>query len=148
MIEITLLNGGRLPVVAPCVCIFVQLLDCRHNHFQLKTEAPTPKPMSGSLVLPDGISPRHKPKRKKKGDYREQPAYSFTLQFRFSRPINIDLWKSIKAPPGWKKLPTNREKQALYRGVRFRCENLTQALTPDEVSTLHIKLMLSLEEVF
>lgn len=147
MIEITLLNGGRPPVAPPCVCIFLQLLDCQHNHFQLKTEAPTPKPMFGPLVLPDGISPPHKPRRRKT-TYRDAPAYSFTLQFRFSRPINIDLWKSIKAPPGWKKLPTNREKQMHYRGVRFRCENLTHALTPDEVSTLHMRLMLSLEEVF
>lgn len=72
------------------------------------------------------------------------PSYRFKLQFNFTRPINIALWRAIKAPAGWRKCPTSAGKQLMYRGVRFQCDDLKFALTPEEITLLHMKLLMSL----
>lgn len=96
---------------------------------------------SKGLVSPAGVPlrQRHSP---------DVPAYKFLLQFNFTRPIRIDMWKKIKAPAGWRKNPTSRDLQHKFRGVRFQCTNLTHALTPDDIHQLHTRLMFILEEVF
>lgn len=76
------------------------------------------------------------------------PDYKFTLHFQFTRPINLALWKKIKAPVGWKKNPVTAEKQRNYRGVRFRCTDLKYALTPEQISLLHMQLIMCLEGAF
>jgi hypothetical protein len=89
-----------------------------------------------------------KPKRKKHRAPRrvpKMPDYRFLLQFYFTRPINITLWKCIKAPPGWVKCPTSKAKQDTYRGVRFICKDFKYALSVEEIQMLHSKLLLSLE---
>lgn len=73
------------------------------------------------------------------------PSYRFILQFNFTRPVNVALWKKIKAPKGWKKNPTTAAKQETYRGVRFRCDNFKYALSPEDIELLHMKLLLSLK---
>lgn len=73
------------------------------------------------------------------------PSYRFTLQFNFTRPVNVALWKTIKAPKGWKKNPTTAAKQETYRGVRFRCDDFKYALAPADIELLHMKLLLSLK---
>lgn len=72
------------------------------------------------------------------------PSYRFKLQFNFTRPINIALWRAIKAPAGWRKCPTSNVKQTMYRGVRFQCDDLKFALTPEDITLLHMKLLMSL----
>lgn len=92
---------------------------------------------------------RKKHKNPRKGRVTpDTPPYRMMLQFYFSRPVNIALWKKIKAPPGWRKNPTTAEKQHTYRGVRFQCDDYKYTLTPDEVSQLHMTLVMILEEVF
>lgn len=73
------------------------------------------------------------------------PSYRFVLQFNFTRPINIALWKKISAPKGWKKNPTNATKQALYRGVRFRCDDFRYALSAEDIALLHMRLLMCLQ---
>lgn len=73
------------------------------------------------------------------------PSYRFKLQFNFTRPINIELWRKIKAPQGWRKCPTSQKGQEKYWGVRFQCDDLKYALTPEEISLLHMKLLMCLK---
>jgi hypothetical protein len=74
--------------------------------------------------------------------------YKFVLQFNFHRPIDIKLWKRIKAPAGWRKCPTGRDAQNKYHGVRFQCRDLKHSLTPAELETLRAKLYMALEPTF
>lgn len=111
---------------------------------------PTPKPAkTPTIVLHTGQPwiPTRQPKRKKE-DRKAASNYKLVLQFLFQRPINIDLWKRIKAPRGWRKCPTAEDKQLKYYGVRFQCRDLKYALTPDELEELRARLYLCLEEVF
>jgi len=70
------------------------------------------------------------------------------LQFYFQRPINLKLWKRIKAPRGWRKCPTSAHGQQKYYGVRFMCRDMKYKLAPEEIETLRAKLYMSLEAVF
>jgi len=74
--------------------------------------------------------------------------YKLVLQFYFQRPINLKLWRRIKAPQGWRKCPTSSRGQQKYYGVRFMCKDLKYVLTPDEIEILRAKLYISLETVF
>lgn len=111
---------------------------------------PEPKPVTPGLWLPHGVKPRRKPRRTtKRGVPREWPkSYRLLLAFSFTRPVDVQLWKRIKAPKGWRKNPTSDKHQTMYRGVRFRCDDLKYALTPDDVEELRAKLYLILREVF
>lgn len=73
------------------------------------------------------------------------PDYKLVLQFYFTRAVDIDCWKRIRAPKGWRKCPTDEKKQQTFKGVRFQCTDLKYALTPDEMQALHAKLLLSLK---
>lgn len=116
--------------------------------FFLSANVDTKPAKPAGLILPPGVTPR-KRKPTKRGQTRPWPkSYMFLLQFSFTRPVNIDLWKLIKAPPGWRKNPTTKDKQYKYRGVRFQCTDLKYALTPDEIEVLRAKLYMILEEVF
>lgn len=90
-----------------------------------------------------GIKPPRKKKRVRVPP--PIPSYRFVLQFNFTRPINIALWKKIKSPKGWKKNPTNRLKQDLYRGVRFRCDDFRYALSAEDIALLHMRLLMCLQ---
>lgn len=112
--------------------------------------APSPKPAKGpKILLTTGKPwvPKPVPKRKKE-DRKAASNYKLVLQFLFQRPINIDLWKRIKAPPGWRKCPTGKNAQSKYCGVRFMCREFKYALTPDEIEELRARLYMCLEEVF
>lgn len=88
------------------------------------------------------------PRRNRTRKTPKPPAYRLRIQFNFTRPINIDLWKRIEAPPGWRKCPTSKTAQQKYWGVRFQCDDYSQALSPDELSLLHMKLLMCLEGTF
>lgn len=144
--------AGRLLLLSPahprCVCggglhARVHVAGCNVEFlFEASTVQQTPK----AILLPTGIKPARAPKRTKRGVTRPWPkSYRLLLQFSFSRPINVALWKQIKAPPGWRKNPTSQVKQKQYRGVRFRCDDLKFALTPEEIETLRAKLYMILE---
>src|SRR6185312_5872005 len=103
--------------------------------------ARTDKPAPIRILLPSGnpwTRKRRAPKRKR-GDRSASSPYKFLLQFFFERPVNIDLWKRIRAPRGWRKCPTSENKQHQYYGVRFQCRDLKYALTPDEVQELQAR---------
>lgn len=102
-----------------------------------------PNEVIAGLVLPRGLKAEPKPRKERK--HRKPPDYRFTLQFQFTRPINLALWKKIKAPIGWKKNPTCKEKQNTFRAVRFRCTDLKYVLTPEQISLLHMQLIMCLE---
>lgn len=101
---------------------------------------------AGNKILSKKRRKRKKPAKGKvqAGD----PEHTLLMTFYFSRPVNIQRWRMIKSPPGWRKCPTNEKGQRTYRSVRFRCNNLAYALTPDAVQELRAMLCLSLEEVF
>lgn len=137
-----------------CVCgagihSMIHAAGCKVQFMLSGTEAPR-NPRPKELILPPGIKPRRRKRRTaKRGEVRPWPkSYRFTLQFSFSRPVNLALWKLIKAPPGWKKNPTSGNGQHKYRGVRFRCDDLKHDLTPEAVEELRARLSLILEEVF
>lgn len=88
---------------------------------------------------------RPKPERTQRIRKTVLPAYRFTLQFYFSYPVNMECWRRIKAPKGWKKCPTNATKQRQYTGVRFMCTDFKHALTPQQIEELHARLILSLD---
>lgn len=119
--------------------------------FIFNASPPEKKPATPpGLILPHGVAPLRKPRpSSKKGAVKPWPkSYRFLLSFSFTRPVNIDLWKRIHAPRGWRKNPTTKEKQQRYRGVRFQCTDLKYALTPDEIDDLRARLSMILEEVF
>lgn len=99
---------------------------------------------TNELVLPFGV-PKPRKARRKLRKTPPVPAYMFKLQFNFTRPVSIPLWKRIEAPPGWRKCPSSHKGQMRYHGVRFQCNDFKFALTPDEIAALHMKLLLSLE---
>lgn len=136
-------NAWKPVHAAGCPAMDCNLIPCEDNK-------PATSPI---LVGPNGkpimSKARNRHKKPRKGRISaETPDYRFVLQFYFSRPINIRLWKQIKAPPGWRKCPTTESAQRTYRGVRFQCDNLTQPLAPDAVQELRAMLCLSLEEIF
>lgn len=111
------------------------------------------KPPMPTLVDPAGntliSAKRRKRTKPAKGRVRpDSPEHTLLMTFYFSRPVSIRHWKLIKAPKGWRKCPTTEKGQNMYRSVRFRCNQLTHALTPDAVSELRAMLCMSLEEVF
>lgn len=112
------------------------------------------KPKRLQILLSSGQpwispAPRNSPQYGHSRKAREATTnYKLVLQFFFHRPINIDLWKRIKAPPGWRKCPTSKDSQTKYYGVRFQCKDLKYSLTPEEVETLRAKLYMSLETQF
>ncbi len=115
-------------------------------------------PMAG-VLKPETVQQREDPryknspiiggKRKRKGPPRKPPAripdYAMLIQFNFTRPISLKLWKRIKAPRGWRKCPTSGPGQVRYQGVRFKCTDYRFPLAPAELEELHAKLLLSLE---
>lgn len=116
-----------------------------------KRSEPSPaKPAKPAKIIIPGQAQtplRVTPKRRKRD--RQAPSnYKLVLQFFFQRPINIDLWKKIKAPRGWRKCPTGKEAQSKYYGVRFQCRDLKYALAPDELEELRARLYMCLEQVF
>lgn len=76
---------------------------------------------------------------------RKLPDYRMLLQFYFTRPIDVTLWRRIKPPPGWRKCPTSKDKQKQYCGVRFSCTDFKHELTPQQVQVLHATLLMILE---
>lgn len=106
---------------------------------QLKPAEPAPH---GQLFTPNP-TPKKKPAKPRRGP--KIPNYRFVLSFFFTRPVDVTLWKKIKAPPGWRKNPTNKDNQLKYCGVRFQCDDYKYALTPDEVETLRATLLMILE---
>lgn len=102
-----------------------------------KWNPPASIPMTGGIKHPKAAhrTPDAKP-------------YRFILQFYFTRPVDYDLWKKIKAPRGWRKGPVKKEAMNTWCGVRFICTKLKYALTPEEVETLHATLQFCLKEVY
>lgn len=105
---------------------------------------PTTESIAGAIVHLNNVKVPLRRRRKQRVPP-PIPSYRFILQFNFTRPVNVALWKKIKAPKGWKKNPTTAAKQETYRGVRFRCDNFKYALSPEDIELLHMKLLLSLK---
>lgn len=107
---------------------------------------PTLVDVAGNKLMSAKRLRRRKPA---KGRVRpDSPEHTLLMTFYFSRPVNIQRWRMIKAPPGWRKCPTTEKGQQTYRSVRFQCNQLIHALTPDAVSELRAMLCMSLEECF
>jgi hypothetical protein len=113
------------------------------------TPEPPAKPAKIIIIPGQTWTPPQPPKAPRPRSRRDQASnYKLLLQFFFHRPINIELWKKIRAPKGWRKCPTGKDAQLKYYGVRFQCRELKYALTPDEIEELRARLYLCLEEVF
>lgn len=152
-----ILNGGW-PQAQPdleCTCgagnaAQIHIGDCPGERRWMVCEE---KPATPVLVDAAGnklISTKRRKRRKppKGRVLADSPEHTLLMTFYFSRPVNLSLWKMIKAPKGWRKCPTSKKGQNTYRSVRFRCNNLAHSLTPDAVSELRAMLCLSLEEQF
>lgn len=108
---------------------------------QFEKDDPAP---AGFVIWPPGSkAPAKKPAKPRRPP--KWPDYRFVLSFFFTRPIDIALWKKIKAPPGWRKNPTSRTKQLMYNGVRFQCDDFKYTLTPEQVQELRATLLMILE---
>lgn len=132
---------------------YIHVAGCPYDDQAIPRPAPADTcsfPIIGRYLIaapPQAIIIGGKPKPYKRSKTRRPtavPSYRFRLQFFFTRPVNIELWNKIEAPPGWRKCPTNAAKQQTYRGVRFQCDDFKYALTPEEVSLLHMKLLMCL----
>lgn len=109
-------------------------------------ESPEEKPKK--ILLTSGVpwvapGPPNAPRPPRKRKYESN--YKFLLQFNFQRPINIDCWKRIRAPRGWRKCPTNAAAQLKFFSVRFQCRDMKYALAPEDIEELRARLNLSLE---
>lgn len=138
-------NGGS-PV------FYVHIVGCLWGVPQcnmVSVGGPTP-PRRGMILTPGHplVPPSRTRTKRKKQDRAAESPYKLLLQFFFQRPINIALWKKIRAPRGWRKCPTSADAQSKYWSVRFQCRDLKYALTPDEIQDLQARLYLSLELVF
>lgn len=113
-----------------------------------------PPPSSSLKLLKKLIIPGQptwkppQPLRRNRRDQQSSTNYKLLLQFHFNRPIDINLWKRIKAPRGWRKCPTGKAQQSKYFGVRFQCRDLKYSLTPGEIEELRARLYMCLEVVF
>lgn len=150
MTNIPLLNNGLRPASDVCTCGVgwdgaVHLPGCRYDGMKLIICTTGPKEKPKAILAPDG-KPANLRQHKKPRKGRCSPAtppYWLVLNFWFTRAVKVALWKTIKAPPGWRKCPYKPG----FHGVRFQCDDLKYALTPDQVEELNAKLYLILELV-
>lgn len=151
MLRLLFVGGGSRRNVHLADCA---VMSANFRNWQLKGE-PVRKPAKILLTTGKPWTPKRPRTTGKNGHStyssraRQGPTnYRLTLQFYFERPIGIEMWRKIKAPPGWRKCPTSRKEQEKYYGVRFMCRDLKHSLTSEEVETLRAKLYLALELVF
>lgn len=124
--------------------------------------------MGGVLLNPLGVRIPRRSRRSKERPRSPCPDYKLTMQFFFSRPIDVAMWKHIKAPPGWRKGPVRATDARKYMGVRysgrtsFRVTNMVGTYTrvrltildplhpptQEEVETIRATLLLIMEERF
>lgn len=65
------------------------------------------------------------------------------IEFCVSGPLNLTLWRALKAPPGWHKSPRQEWKNLACIPVRFRCRDLTIPMpTPEQLETLRLQILL------
>lgn len=130
-----------------CCCgakgAIVHSIVCPQAGTRRPVQAANPVTIQQQLFAAAGIKPPRKKKRARVPP--PIPSYRFVLQFNFTRPINISLWKKIKAPKGWKKNPTSASNQDMYRGVRFRCDDFKYALSAEDITLLHMRLLMCLQ---
>lgn len=133
--------------------VVVHIAGCAAFRFSVRVnplETPTPTPTPAKIILTTGEPwvPKKRVQKRKIEDRRASSNYKLLLQFFFERPVDINLWKRIKAPRGWRKCPTGKDQQIKYFGVRFQCREIKYALTPDEIEELRARLYMCLETVF
>lgn len=127
--------------------VHVHAVGCQHAG-QIPVPA-DPKPKIPKLILPPGAAVfRNTRYKRRQVDRVATSPYKLMLQFYFQRPVDIALWKRIRAPRGWRKCPTTEAKQYTFCSVRFQCRDMKHALTPDEVQELQARLYFCLKEVF
>lgn len=111
---------------------------------KVKPEPTPPKKILTSTGNPWVSPKRPNPRYRSRHNQQAKTNYKLVLQFWFQRPIDLGMWKAIKAPSGWRKSPVNKSKMNEYMGVRFLCRDLKYSLTPEQVETLRATLYMSL----
>lgn len=92
----------------------------------------------------DGWTKRGRRFRTPYGKY-EHPhkhAFRMVLEIPVTGQLNMDLWRALKVPPGWKKNARQRWKNEICIPVRFISYDAATMLTPDQVEALRCQVLL------
>src|SRR4051812_7423239 len=98
------MGAGVVVHIAGCAVLRFKEL----NSARFEPLKPPPKPAKIMLTTGELWVPKKRVQRRKIEDRRAKSNYKLLLQFFFERPVDINLWKRIKAPRGWRKCPTGK----------------------------------------
>lgn len=89
----------------------------------------------------DGWTKRSRRFRTPYGQYSNH-AFRMVLEIPVTGMLNMELWKALKPPQGWKKNARQKWKNEVCVPVRFICYDADAALTAEQIETLRIQILL------